>query len=73
MLRQPFAYTNQKGATYFLHSQTTQLRSGRQQTIYFFAKEAKPNALTAVPAGYQVAESKSGLPILRKLERDIVA
>ena len=62
-----FSFTNSKGKTYFLHSKTTQLKSGREQTIYFFAKEVRPEtALNAVPEGYEVSESKNGLPVLKK-------
>jgi hypothetical protein len=37
--------------------------------IYFhedFSKEQKPGALDAVPAGYVVAETANGLPVLKK-------
>jgi hypothetical protein len=43
------------------------LKSGKEQTLYFFAKKVKDEgALDAVPAGYQVVESKNGLPVLKK-------
>ena len=61
-----FSHTNSKGRTYILHGRKTTLKNGRQQTIYFFAKEAKEGALDAVPAGYMVAETKTGLPVLKK-------
>ena len=61
-----FSYTNSKGRTYILHSRDTTLKNGRQQTIYFFAKEEKDGALDAVPSGYVVAESRNGLPVLKK-------
>lgn len=62
-----FSFTNSKGRTYFLHKRDTVLKNGRTQTIYFFAKEVKAEgALDAVPAGYQVSESKNGLPVLKK-------
>lgn len=61
-----YTYTNSKGSTYILHSRTTKLKNGREQTIYFFAKEEKDGALDSVPAGYKVAESKNGLPVLKK-------
>jgi len=61
-----FSYTNSKGKTYFLHKKDTKLKNDRQQTIYFFAKEVKDGALDAVPNGYQVSESKNGLPVLKK-------
>jgi hypothetical protein len=62
----PYSYTNSKGNTYILHSKQTTLKNGRQQTIYFFAKDARDGALDAVPDGYQVAESKTGLPVLKR-------
>jgi hypothetical protein len=61
-----YSHTNSKGNTYYLHSKTTTLKSGREQTIYFFAKTVKDGALDAVPAGYEVSESKNGLPVLKK-------
>jgi hypothetical protein len=61
-----YAHTNSRGNTYYLHKRDTTLKNGRQQTIYFFAKEVKDGALDEVPAGYQVAESRNGLPVLKK-------
>ncbi|HLF88217.1 MAG TPA: hypothetical protein VI451_04675 [Anaerolineales bacterium] len=61
-----YSHTNSKGVTYYLHSSKTTLKSGREQTLYYFAKEVKAGALDAVPAGYVVSESKNGLPVLKK-------
>ena len=61
-----YSYTNSKGNTYILHQRETELKNGRKQTIYFFAKEEKDGALDKVPAGYEVKESKNGLPVLKK-------
>ena len=61
-----FSHTNSKGVTYILHSRTTTLKNGNSQTIYFFAKTEKEGALDVVPAGYQVSESKNGLPVLKR-------
>ena len=61
-----YSYTNSKGRTYILHCKTTTLKNGRTQTIYFFAKEEKEGALDEVPSGYEVSESKNGLPVLRR-------
>ena len=62
-----FSFTNSKGNTYYLHSKDTTLKSGRVQTLYFFAKAIKDEgALDAVPEGYEVSESKNGLPVLKK-------
>lgn len=63
-----YSYTNSKGVTYILHNRETTLKNGRTQVIYFFAKEAKDGALDSVPAGYQVVESRNGLPVLKKAE-----
>lgn len=61
-----YSFTNTKGNTYYLHARVTTLKNGQQQTIYFFAKEIKEGALAEVPAGYAPAESKNGLPVLKK-------
>ncbi|MCA9955970.1 MAG: hypothetical protein H6657_11145 [Ardenticatenaceae bacterium] len=61
-----FSFENSKGKTYFLHRKDTTLKNGRTQTIYFFAKEVKDGALDAVPSGYEVSESRNGLPVLKK-------
>jgi len=61
-----FTYTNSKGNKYYLHSRQTTLKNGTKQTIYFFAKEEKEGVLDQVPAGYEVSESKNGLPVLKK-------
>ena len=61
-----YSYTNSKGNSYILHSKETTLKNGKQQRIYYFAKDARENALDAVPEGYVVSESKNGLPVLKK-------
>lgn len=63
-----FQYTNQKGQTYFLHNRRVTLRgNNKEQTIYFFAREAKDGVLDSIPDGYEVSEtSRTGLPVLKK-------
>ena len=61
-----FSHTNSKGVAYILHSRTTTLKNGNSQTIYFFSKTEKEGALNAVPDGYEVSESKNGLPVLKR-------
>jgi hypothetical protein len=61
-----YAHTNGKGVTYYLHGRTRVLKSGKESTLYFFAKEVKEGALDAVPAAYVVSETKNGLPVLKK-------
>ncbi|MBK6791883.1 MAG: hypothetical protein IPG80_04940 [Anaerolineales bacterium] len=53
-----FGYTNSKGNTYYLHA---------KGKMFFFAKEVKEGALDAVPAGYNVVEMKTGMPVLKKV------
>ena len=65
-----YAHTNSKGQTYFLHSKKVILRGGREQTIFFFARDERPEALDAVPNGYMVLENKkTGLPMLKRAEK----
>ena len=61
-----FTYTNSKGTKYYLHGRTTELKSGKSRTLYFFSKEEKEGALDKVPEGYEVSESRNGLPVLKK-------
>ncbi len=61
-----YSHTNSKGQTYYLHSKDVTLRGGRQQTIYYFAKEVKDGALDDLPEGKQVVENgRTGLPLLK--------
>ncbi|HRD01956.1 MAG TPA: hypothetical protein PLP57_04850 [Candidatus Saccharicenans sp.] len=63
----PYEFKNTKGVTYYLHSREVELRGGKKQTIYFFAKDIRPGALDEVPTGYKVVETvKTGMPILKK-------
>lgn len=62
-----YSYTNSKGVTYYLHSKDVTLKNGRVQTIYYFARDVRKEALGAVPAGYTVVETKrTGMPVLKK-------
>jgi len=62
-----FLFTNKKGVKYYLHSKKVNLKGGREQTIFYFARDIRPGALDDVPAGYKVIETtKTGMPILKK-------
>ncbi|HRN50197.1 MAG TPA: hypothetical protein PLC52_04700 [Anaerolineales bacterium] len=63
-----YSFTNSKGNTYYLHSRSKPNKSGGTTTLYFFAKEVKEGSVDAVPAGYEVAEMKTGLPVLKKTQ-----
>jgi hypothetical protein len=63
-----YSYTNSKGQTYYLHKRDVTLKNGRVQTIYFFARDIRDGSIGAVPAGYEVVETKrTGMPVLRKI------
>jgi len=61
-----FSVKNSKGTTYYLHATVRALKSGKEQRLFFFSKTAKAGALDKLPDGYEVGESQSGLPILKK-------
>jgi hypothetical protein len=61
-----YEFTNSKGQKYILHAQTRPTKDGKSRTLYFFSKMQKEGAIDAVPAGYQVAEMATGLPVLKK-------
>ena len=59
--------SNKTGETYYLHTKEVTLRGGRQQKIFFFARDVRDGSLDEIPAGYEVMEnSRTGLPMLRK-------
>jgi hypothetical protein len=66
-----YTHTNSKGVTYFLHSKSVTLRGGKAQTIYFFAKDERPDdALEALPEGYTVQENpRNGFLTLKKINK----
>lgn len=63
--------SKKSGQTYYLHSRVVTLRGGRQQKIFFFAREEKDGVLDELPDGYEVMENdRTGLPMLRKANKD---
>ena len=61
-----YAFTNSKGVTYYLHTRKSTTSTGKERTLFFFAKEVKDGTLDSVPEGYKVVEMKTGLPVLKK-------
>ena len=62
-----YSYTTTKDKTYYLHAKAVQLKNGRTQTIYFFARDVREGALSTVPNGYEVMETqRTGVPVLKK-------
>jgi hypothetical protein len=62
----PFKYKNSKGQEYYLHGRTTPTSGGKERTLYFFARDEREGVLDQVPDGYEVSESRTGLPVLKK-------
>ena len=59
--------SKKSGKTYYLHPKEVELKGGRNQRIYYFAGDVRPEALDALPDGYEVTENaRTGLPMLRK-------
>jgi hypothetical protein len=62
-----YEFKNSKGVNYYLHFKDVNLKGGRVQRIYFFARDVRPGSLESVPAGYKVVETeRTGMPILKK-------
>jgi hypothetical protein len=61
-----FTYKNSSGKTYTLHARTTKLKSGKDRTIYFFSGSQQEGAVDKLPAGYEVSETRNGLPVLKR-------
>ncbi len=51
-----YKHTNSKGVTYHLNSKLVTLRGGKQQTIYYFSKDSRPEA-SDLPSGMSVNEN----------------
>lgn len=64
--------TNSRGITYHLHGKLVELKGGRKQQIYYFAKTERPeSAVHQLPEGYEVTETaRTGLPILKKIKTE---
>ena len=62
-----YSHTNSKGVTYYLHKKDVTLRGGKEQTIYYFAKDERPEAIDDIPAGIEVVENpRNGFLTLRR-------
>jgi hypothetical protein len=63
-----YSHTNSKGNTYYLHTKKSMTSTGKERTLFYFSKELKEmEALNEVPAGYEVAEMKTGMLVLKKV------
>lgn len=51
-----YQHTNSRGVTYYLNEKLVTLRGGKQQKIYYFSKDERPEG-TDLPEGYEVKEN----------------
>lgn len=59
--------SKKSGKTYFLHRRVQELKGGQKVSLYYFAGEAKEDAIDKLPDGYEIAENpRTGLPLLKK-------
>lgn len=56
-LAMAYSHTNSKGVKYYLNSKEVTLRGGKKQTIYYFSKDERPEAVAELPAGFVVNEN----------------
>lgn len=50
-----FTQTNPKGVTYYLNSKKVVLRGGKEQNIFYFSKDLRPDtAVDKLPDGMEV-------------------
>ncbi|MFW6123657.1 MAG: hypothetical protein ACOC5G_00375 [Acidobacteriota bacterium] len=62
-----YEFNNSKGTKYYLHFKDVNLKGGRTQRIYYFARDIRSGSLDEVPSGYKVIETeRTGMPILKK-------
>lgn len=52
-----YTHTNSKGTKYYLNSKEVTLRGGKKQTIYYFSKDERPEAVDQLPDGMVVNEN----------------
>ena len=51
-----YSHVNSKGVKYYLNSKNVVLRGGKEQTIYYFSKDERPEG-TELPKGFVVNEN----------------
>lgn len=52
-----YKHTNSKGVTYYLNSKNVVLRGGKEQKIFYFSKDERPEAVPSLPEGMEVNEN----------------
>lgn len=64
-----YKHTNSKGVTYYLNSKNVVLRGGKEQTIYYFSKDERPEAVAKLPDGMVVNENpRNGFLTVKRIK-----
>lgn len=62
-----YSHTNSKGVQYFLNTKLVVLRGGREQSIYYFSRDERPEG-TDLPEGMEVVENpRNGFLTVKKI------
>lgn len=60
-------FSNSKGIKWYLHKKQTIIGRNRVEVTTYFFKKEKGEGYTNLPIGYKVSETKTGLPVIKKL------
>lgn len=61
-------YTAKNGNKWYLHKRNTIIGRNKIKTVtYFFRKEKKEDLCQELPFGWTVIETRTGLPIVKKV------
>lgn len=52
-----YKHTNSKGVTYYLNTKMVTLRGGKEQRIYYFSKDERPETACDLPDNMTVGEN----------------
>ncbi len=52
-----YQHTNSKGVSYYLNCKNVVLRGGKEQMIYYFSKDDRPETGCELPEGMSVNEN----------------
>ncbi len=64
-----YKHTNSKGVTYYLNSKNVVLRGGKEQRIFYFSKDERPEAVKELPEGMMVNENpRNGFLTVKRIK-----
>ncbi len=66
-MAEQYTHTNSKGVTYHLNTKVVNLKGGRQQSIYYFTKDAGRPEACPLPEDREVAENpRNGFLVIKR-------